>query len=149
MSEAFAALSPSLFSHKAWSKKARSGHHQGVKKLALVHCVLAARRSVEHTARQLGAALQIEVRFTGWLFWKVLDVIARAFGFGTSTRRLPRMVKLDEAGTPDTLLRRTPASGGCCCTFGSMAPAAERLWESQTGIIGPAPGPRKTLHFGS
>jgi hypothetical protein len=35
------------------------------------------------------------------LFRQCLNVIARALGFATSTRREPVTVKLDEAGAPD------------------------------------------------
>jgi hypothetical protein len=76
-------------------------HHHGVQGLALTRAVLADRRSIEATARQYGAASDREVRFTAWLFRKTLDVIAKAFGFATTTRHLPPVVKLDEAGAPD------------------------------------------------
>jgi hypothetical protein len=72
-------------------------HRHGIEGLALARAVLADRRSVEATARQYGAASNREVRAIGWLFRKTLDVIARAFGFATTTtRRLPPPVKLDE-----------------------------------------------------
>jgi hypothetical protein len=76
-------------------------HHHGVEGLALARAVLADRRSVEATARQYGAASDREVRSVAWLFRKTLDVIAKAFGFATTTRRLPPAVKLDEAGAPN------------------------------------------------
>jgi hypothetical protein len=76
-------------------------HRHGVEGLALARAVLADRRSVETTARQYGAASDREVRAIAWLFRKILDVIAKAFGFATATRRLPPAVKLDEAGAPD------------------------------------------------
>ena len=79
----------------------RRWHHHGVQGLALTRAVLADRRSIEATARQYGAASDREVRFTAWLFRKTLDVIAKAFGFATTTRHLPPVVKLDEAGAPD------------------------------------------------
>jgi hypothetical protein len=76
-------------------------HHHGVEGLGLARAVLADRRSVEATARQYGAASNREVRSVAWLFRKILDVIAKACGFATTTHRLPPVAKLDEAGAPD------------------------------------------------
>jgi hypothetical protein len=67
-------------------------HRHGVEGLALAREVLADRRSVEATARQYGAASDREVRSIAWLFRKILNVIAMAFGFATTTRRLPPAV---------------------------------------------------------
>jgi hypothetical protein len=99
-------------------------HHHGHEGLALLRGVLADRRSIEQTARLHGAQSERDVRSIAWLFRQCLNVIARAFGLATSTRRLPctivepenpaadssRHASVDELA--DARLRRGRPNGG-------------------------------------
>jgi hypothetical protein len=99
-------------------------HHHGHEGLALLRGVLADRRSIEQTARLHGAQSERDVRSIAWLFRQCLNVIARAFGLATSTKRLPRAViepedpsqdpgrHADARDLADVSLRRGRPNGG-------------------------------------
>jgi hypothetical protein len=65
--------------------------------LALVRAVLCERIPVEKTARAYGAASGREKRNVAWLFRQVLNVVAKVFGFSTSTAR-PYQAPVDGTG---------------------------------------------------
>ena len=83
-------------------------HQHGVIGLALARAVLGERQPVERTARLYGAATTRETRSVSWLFRQVLNIIAKALGFATTTRTSPRDViepedsALDPARQADT-----------------------------------------------
>jgi hypothetical protein len=83
--------------HQRASRRLRSVdgavlQQHGETELALVRAVLCERQPVERTARLYGAASTNETRSVAWLFRQVLNVIAKALGFATTTRVLPREV---------------------------------------------------------
>jgi hypothetical protein len=80
--------------------------------LSLTRCVLTGGKSVEKTARDFGASSSRETRFWGLLFRKCLDVLAKALGFASGTKRTspPRGVQRDSA--PDANDRSLHADAG-------------------------------------
>jgi hypothetical protein len=69
--------------------------------LSLTRSVLTGGKSVEKTARDLGANSDRELRSWAWLFRKCLDVLARALGFANSAERPHRARRVQNDSAPD------------------------------------------------
>jgi hypothetical protein len=80
--------------------------YYGAAGLSLTRSVLTDRKSVETAAREHGARTARETKSWCWLFRKCLDVLAKALGFASSTRRPTPVARGDKLppgeGIPDT-----------------------------------------------
>jgi hypothetical protein len=67
--------------------------------LTLTRSVLTGGKSIEKSARDFGASSERDVRWWGHLLRRCLDVLAKALGFASSTKRpkRPRRVQYDSA----------------------------------------------------
>ena len=80
--------------------------------LSLTRSVLTGGKSVEKTARDLGASSERELRSWAWLFRKCLDVLARALGFANSAERPHRVRRVQNDSAPDASDRSLHADAG-------------------------------------
>jgi hypothetical protein len=69
--------------------------------LSLTRSVLTGGKSVEKTARDLGANSDRELRSWAWLFRKCLDVLARSLGFASSAERPHRARRVQNDSAPE------------------------------------------------